>query len=153
MVWITLLRMDSTILSLDFHSKTMWSLIWLLEEWISTSEYCREYNIKKNGRGRAAVFHIQFELKKKKKKSHISLCLADLIIITMQSEIIIIIRVSLEPSILSPSRAQDSSMIYSQIHLSPNMPSLPKFDHPHPPQSLMRFDGFSYLNHKSCWES
>ena len=29
-VWITLLRVDSTILSVDFHSRTKWSLIWLL---------------------------------------------------------------------------------------------------------------------------
>ena len=35
-VWITLLRVDSTILSLDFHSKTKWSLMWLLKEWISS---------------------------------------------------------------------------------------------------------------------
>ena len=35
-VWITLLRVDSTILSVDFHSKMKWSLIWLLKEWVST---------------------------------------------------------------------------------------------------------------------
>ena len=34
--WIILLRVDSTILSVDFHSETKWSLIWLLKEWIST---------------------------------------------------------------------------------------------------------------------
>ena len=43
MAWITRLRVDSTILrvdptilSVDFHSKMKWSLIWLLNEWIST---------------------------------------------------------------------------------------------------------------------
>ena len=35
-VWITLWRVDSAILSVDFHSKMKWSLIWLLKEWIST---------------------------------------------------------------------------------------------------------------------
>ena len=49
MVWITLLRVDSTILrvdstilSVDFHSQTKWSVIWLLKEWISISA---EYSI------------------------------------------------------------------------------------------------------------
>ena len=31
---------DSTILSMDIHSKMMWSLIWLLKEWISTPLHC-----------------------------------------------------------------------------------------------------------------
>ena len=40
-VWITLLslRVDSTILSVDFHSKTKISLIWLLKEWISINSH------------------------------------------------------------------------------------------------------------------
>ena len=40
--WISLLRVDSTILSVDFHSKPKWSLIWLLKECISTPAHFRE---------------------------------------------------------------------------------------------------------------
>ena len=46
LLWITLLRVysiilrvDSTILCLDLHSKLNWSLIWLLKEWIFTPAY------------------------------------------------------------------------------------------------------------------
>ena len=38
-VWITHLGVDSTLLRVDFHSKTKWSLIWVLKEWISTPAY------------------------------------------------------------------------------------------------------------------
>ena len=44
MVWITLLRADSTILNVDFHSTPKQFLIWLLEEWISTPVHLESTN-------------------------------------------------------------------------------------------------------------